>query len=230
MGKETHRYQAQTRRRHRVHIGWERTSGSCTILLLSPSMKILDLSGGKRNIWFNRSHPFTIYLDNRPEMQPTVLCDTRQLPFPDHSFDHLVFDPPHAVHGKNSNMAKYYGYYSPQEIRSIVRGTAREAYRVLKPGGLMALKWNDHDVRLDHILKLLEAWEPLYGHKVAGRSKHRSGTYWLMLAKRPTGYATEASYQRILDFDGELMYQRKIGVDHEQPGLLEGGLIPGFGS
>jgi SAM-dependent methyltransferase len=176
-------------------------------------VKILDLSGGHRNIWFNRFQSSTIYIDNRPEVLPNVLCDSRQLPFPDASFDHIVFDPPHAVHGIGSKMARYYGAYSPLEIQSIIRKTSREAYRVLKDEGFMNLKWNDHDIRLDHILKFFECWEPLYGQKVAGRSKHRSGTYWVALIKRPLGYQSITMMQRLLDFDGELMYQHKTGVD-----------------
>lgn len=172
-------------------------------------MRILDCSGGKRNVWFNRCHPNAVYIDNRPEMTPNVLCDSTQLPFPNEVFDLIVFDPPHGVHGEHSYMSKYYGRYNSQEILNLLRGTSREAYRVSKPEALMLLKWNDRDQRLDHILKQLEAWEPLFGHKIAERSSHRASTYWLALLKRPLGYQTFDSFQKVLDFQGELFYQHK---------------------
>lgn len=48
----------------------------------------------------------------------------------------------------------------------------------------MALKWNDHDQKLEKILELLSpCWKALFGHKTAMRTKHSSTTYWVMLLR-----------------------------------------------
>lgn len=161
-------------------------------------MKILDLSAGKRAVWFNRIHPDTIYVDIRPEVSPTLIADTRMLPFPDDTFNLIVFDPPHVVHGKNSAMAQAYGAFPAEEIRDTVTRSSIEAFRVSTPSALMAFKWNTHDVKLQRILDLMEGWEPLFGHLTATRTKHRSSTYWALLRKRPPGFHPVPELQRVL--------------------------------
>jgi len=147
-------------------------------------VKILDLSAGSRSIWFNRLHPSTVYVDIRPEMIPSVIADTQQLPFKENFFDLVVFDPPHVTCGPRSVMAKYYSSMEAEDIKRLIQLTSNEAYRVTTSTALMAFKWNDHDVKLERVIKLMEGWEPLFGQRVAGRTKHRSGTYWCMLRKR----------------------------------------------
>jgi len=147
-------------------------------------MRILDLSAGKRSIWFDRLYKDTVFVDIRPEVHPTVVADTTELPFANEFFDFIVFDPPHVTHGPGSTMAQYYGAFPAEVIRDIVKLSAKEAFRVAKDDSFMAFKWNDHDVKLQRILQLMEGWEPLFGQKVAGRDKHRSGSYWVLLRKR----------------------------------------------
>jgi tRNA G10 N-methylase Trm11 len=160
-------------------------------------VKILDMSAGKRNIWFQRLYPDTVFIDKRPEMFPDVVADSHHLPFPDGLFDLIVFDPPHMVHGESSMMAKYYGSLSGTEIKDLIHQSSLEAYRVSTPQAMLSFKWNDHDVRLDHTLPLMEGWEPLFGHNFkAGR---RSETYWVLCRKRISSYGNE----RILRLDVE---------------------------
>ena len=154
-------------------------------------MKILDLSAGKRNIWFNRLHPDVVFVDIRPEMTPSVIADTRNLPFPSDFFDLIVFDPPHMVHGSTSKMAEYYGSLSGDEIKDLIRLSSIEAFRVSHASALMAFKWNDHDVRLDHTLPLMEGWEPLFGHNFKLKMFQKSTTSWVLLRKRSHGDLSE---------------------------------------
>ena len=122
-------------------------------------MKILDLSAGKRGIWFDKEYPDATYVDIRPEVSPTIVADTRSLPPEVGDGYHLVvFDPPHVNFGVSSNMSRDYGWHSTTEIRDILRGSAREAHRVSIPDALMALKWNDHDQKLDTVLSLVSPW------------------------------------------------------------------------
>lgn len=145
--------------------------------------KILDLSAGRRAIWFNKEHPKTTYLDKRAEVSPTIVCDTRDIP-PEvgEEYSLLVFDPPHMNCGPNSDMTRAYGYHTTKEILDTIEGTAREAHRVSKPDALMALKWNDHDISLKKVFLLMPQWEPLFGHLT--KDGPGSKTYWVLLKRR----------------------------------------------
>lgn len=146
------------------------------------SFKILDLSAGRRAVWFNKNHPMATYLDKRAEVNPTIVCDTRNIPESAGSnYDLVVFDPPHMNCGPNSNMSKVYGYHTTAEILDTIEKTGFEAHRITKPNALMALKWNNHDIKLDRLFKLLPKWEPLFGHLT--KDGPRSQTYWVMLRR-----------------------------------------------
>lgn len=80
-------------------------------------------------------------------------------------------------------MSKVYGYHTTAEILKSIEGTGREAYRVTRAGSLMALKWNDHDIKLKRVFELLPDWEPLFGHLTKDGPKPQSKTYWAMLRR-----------------------------------------------
>ncbi len=145
-------------------------------------MKIIDLSAGKRAIWFNKSHPMATYIDKRAEVKPDFVADTRNLPAEvGVNYGLVVFDPPHMNCGPNSNMSRVYGYHTTAEILDTIKGTGKEAHRVTRSGALMALKWNDHDIRLQRVFELLPQWEPLFGHLT--KDGPGSKTYWVMLRR-----------------------------------------------
>ena len=145
-------------------------------------MRILDLSAGNRAIWFNKEHPFAMYLDKREDVKPTIVCDTRAIPAEAGSgFDLVCWDPPHMNCGPNSNMSKVYGYHTTAEIIDTIDKTSREAHRVTKPNALMAFKWNTHDISLKRVFALLVGWEPLFGHLT--KDGPGSQTYWVMLRR-----------------------------------------------
>ena len=145
-------------------------------------MKILDLSAGNRAIWYNKENSLATYLDKRPEVNPDIVCDTCNIPEEAGSgFDLVVFDPPHMNCGPNSNMSKCYGYHTTKQILETIEGTAKEAHRVTKDNALMALKWNDHDIRLQRVFDLMPQWEPLFGHIT--KDGPGSKTYWTMLRR-----------------------------------------------
>jgi hypothetical protein len=146
-------------------------------------MKILDLSAGRRAVWFNKKHPLAVYLDKRAEVEPDIVCDTRKLPDAAGSGYKLVcWDPPHMNCGPNSNMSKVYGYHTTAEILDTIERTAKEAWRVTEPNALMAFKWNTHDIKLERVFKLMPDWEPLFGHLT--KDGPRSQTYWAMLLRK----------------------------------------------
>jgi hypothetical protein len=146
-------------------------------------MKILDLSAGNRAIWFDKNNPLAVFLDKHPEVNPTIVCDTRNIPESAGSgFDLICWDPPHMNCGPNSNMSRVYGYHTTVEILDTIEKTGREAYRVSKQNALMALKWNNHDIKLPRVFALLPNWEPLFGHLT--KDGPRSQTYWVMLRRK----------------------------------------------
>jgi hypothetical protein len=145
-------------------------------------VKILDLSAGNRAVWFNKNHPDCVYLDKRKKVNPTIVCDTRKIPKKVGSgYSLIVFDPPHLNYGAKSNMSRDYGHHTTEEILDTIKKTAIEAHRISKPDALMALKWNDHDIRLQRVFDLMPQWEPLFGQLT--RHGGRSKTYWCMLRR-----------------------------------------------
>jgi len=160
------------------------------------AMKILDLSAGNRAVWFKKNHPDATYLDSRPEVNPTIVCDTTCIPESvGDGFDLIVFDPPHMNVGRTSNMARVYGYHTVAEIFRTIEGSAKEAFRISKPGALMALKWNNHDIPLAKVFRFMPQWEPLFGHLT--KDGPGSQTYWVMLKKREIGLKEDTSLRSL---------------------------------
>ncbi|MNM49633.1 Methyltransferase domain protein [compost metagenome] len=148
--------------------------------------KILDACCGSRMFWFDRNHKDTLYMDNR-ELE-TTLCDGRKLvvnpdlqadftdmPFDDESFYLVVFDPPHLIKaGESSWLAKKYGKLG-QDWKSDIAQGFKECMRVLKPNGTLIFKWNEDQIKLSEILKVID-YKPLFGDR-------RSKTHWLTFMK-----------------------------------------------
>lgn len=149
-------------------------------------MKILDISAGRRAVWFDKNHRDATYIDVRPEVEPTIIADARALPDQvGQDYDLIVFDPPHVNFGAKSNMSRDYGHHTTAEIRDIISGSAREAHRVSRADALMAFKWNNHDQTVAQVLDLMAPWwEPLFGHGVSGAQRRGSMTSWVMLRRR----------------------------------------------
>ena len=62
---------------------------------------ILDATAGFRMMWFNKHHPNVTYLDQKPECEPDIIGDFRNLKdFADNSQRLIVFDPPPFVSKK----------------------------------------------------------------------------------------------------------------------------------
>lgn len=148
-------------------------------------MRIIDLSAG--NVWFDREYRDATYVDIRPEVNPSVVADARDLPAEiGDGYDLVVFDPPHKNSAATGNMSiRNYGHWTADQITSILIGTAKEAHRITKSDGLMAFKWNDHTRKLSSVLALIEPWwEPLFGHGVRRQQRHATMTAWVMLRRR----------------------------------------------
>lgn len=148
---------------------------------------ILDACCGSRMFWFNKKHENVVYMDNRKledtlcdgrklEVNPDIVADFRDIPYPDKSFKLVVFDPPHLIKaGENSWLAKKYGKLSDTWKEDISQGF-NECMRVLDDYGVLIFKWNEEQVKLKDVLKVIGV-EPLFGNK-------RSKTHWLVFMKQ----------------------------------------------
>ncbi|MFU0790674.1 MAG: class I SAM-dependent methyltransferase [Virgibacillus proomii] len=148
--------------------------------------RILDACCGSRMFWFDKQNKDVLYMDNRElsdtlcdgrklEVRPDLIADFKNMPFDDNSFYLVVFDPPHLLRiGDSSWMAKKYGKLSEDWPNDIKKGFD-ECMRVLKPNGTLIFKWNEDQIKLSEILKVIKV-KPLFGNR-------RSKTHWLVFMK-----------------------------------------------
>ncbi|MGP1505778.1 MAG: SAM-dependent methyltransferase [Eggerthia catenaformis] len=149
--------------------------------------KILDACCGSKMFWFDKQNEDTVFMDNRQIdtklcdgrrliIKPDVIADFKDIPFEDDTFYLVVFDPPHLKQvGKNSWLAKKYGTLDKQTWPSDIQQGFNECMRVLKPNGTLIFKWNEEQIKLKDILKVIE-YKPLFGNK-------RAKTHWLVFMK-----------------------------------------------
>ena len=147
---------------------------------------ILDVCCGSKMFWFDKHNENVIYMDIREledvlcdgrelHIKPDIVGDFRNIPFPDNRFKMVVFDPPHlAKIGESSWLAKKYGKLSESYPDDIKKGF-EECMRVLEPYGTLIFKWNEDQIKLSEILKLIP-FKPLFGNV-------RAKTHWLVFTK-----------------------------------------------
>lgn len=164
---------------------------------MNTDKRILDPCCGSRMMWFDRVHPETLFGDRRREIltvtdrshgradgtrtlhiNPDVVLDFRQLPFPDGTFRLVAFDPPHLVRaGAQSWMAAKYGKLGKDWREDLSVGFS-ECFRVLEPEGVLIFKWNETQVKLREVLALTPH-RPLFGNT----SGKKAGTHWMVFMK-----------------------------------------------
>ena len=158
---------------------------------------ILDPACGSRMFYFDRADPRVSFGDIRHEqhslpdkssaggkrkliIEPDQVMDFRDLPFPSDTFFLVVFDPPHLVnHGSKSWLALKYGRLQ-QHWRDDLRAGFAECFRVLRPGGTLVFKWNEHDIPLREILALTDE-KPVIGNRNGKNAK----SHWVVFLKEP---------------------------------------------
>lgn len=157
---------------------------------------ILDVTCGSRSIWFQKNCEAAIYCDRRElhdeqiwkstkndsvrtiDVKPDILCDFRELPFDDESFELVVFDPPHLKSlNETAWMAKKYGIVE-DGWEQILHDGFKECMRVLKPYGTLIFKWCELEIPTRDVINAI-GQEPLFGHK----SGKKSNTHWMCFMK-----------------------------------------------
>lgn len=75
-------------------------------------------------------------------------------------------------------MRAKYGVLNKETWQADLRAGFCEAFRVLRPGGVLIFKWNETHISVSHILALTDH-KPVVGHK----SGKRSDTHWMTFLK-----------------------------------------------
>jgi len=116
-------------------------------------------------MWYNKKNPDVLYLDERPECEPDVVGDYRNLKdFADNTFNLVVFDPPHVVRSTKfytMRMVRDFGQLNPDTWEMDLKKAFKELFRVLKPFGFLIFKWSNHHIPSNKIIKLAGI-EPLF--------------------------------------------------------------------
>lgn len=152
--------------------------------------RILDATCAGRQMWFDKARADVVYLDRRQEppgtipqqpnwtVQPDVVADFTAIPFPDDTFDLVVFDPPHAkVLAESITGLKYGTLFG--DWRPVLAAGLRECHRVLAAGGTLVFKWAESHVPVREVLELVPHLVPAFGH-VTGKS---GPTIWVTFYK-----------------------------------------------
>jgi len=151
---------------------------------------VLDVCCGPRMFWFDKNNPDVMFADIRNEkhilcdgrvleIKPDIQMDFTNMPFDDNTFRLVVFDPPHMNKlGKNTWMAQKYGVLLPT-WETDIRAGFDECMRVLEPEGILIFKWNEAQINLNQVLKVIRS-KPLFGHVTGKHGK----TIWMTFLKR----------------------------------------------
>ena len=142
---------------------------------------------GSRMFYFDKNNPDVLFQDIRSlettlcdgrklEIKPDIINDFTDMPYPDKSFNLVVFDPPHLVKvGNKSWLNLKYGKLNSNWKQQLLNGF-NECFRVLKSGGVLLFKWNETDIKVSYMIKLFKI-KPLLFNK-------RDKTHWIVYYKQ----------------------------------------------
>lgn len=153
---------------------------------------ILDACCGGKMFYFDKNDSRVLFQDirceetTRPNIHRQAGCRRGfyKHGFPRQYIQHGCIRPPHLRWwGKNPEkkptgfQQTKYGTLRADWKDTLAKGFA-ECFRVLRPGGFLIFKWNEHDIKVSTILKLTDQ-KPIFGHK----SGKRANTHWICFMK-----------------------------------------------
>jgi len=140
---------------------------------------ILDACCGTRQIWYDKHNPHALYMDKYPrkfedgmgrtcECVPDVVGDFRDMPFANDTFNLVIWDPPHIDHaGPNHWIRNKYGCAEKETWETDLKAGFDECMRVLRPGGVLILKWSDVQLKIKKVLEIV-GQNPVIGDRGKG--------------------------------------------------------------
>ncbi len=151
---------------------------------------VLDATCGGRMMWFDKADGRALFVDKRRvetvelcdgrkfSVEPDMLADFTDLPFPDNSFWLVVFDPPHLIRvNDDAYMAIKFGRL-PGDWQDTIRAGFRECMRALRPNGTLIFKWSEIQIPTTEVIEAIGE-KPLFGH----RSGRKMKTHWMVFMK-----------------------------------------------
>lgn len=157
---------------------------------MTDTASILDVCCGSRMFWFDRTDRRAVFSDIRAEniqmgdgrqlvISPDLIADFRNLPFSDNTFPVVVFDPPHLERaGEKGWMRQKYGVLNKKTWRDDIRAGFAEAFRVLRPHGVLIFKWNETQIPMREIIVLTDE-KPVIRQRTGKSDK----THWIIYVK-----------------------------------------------
>jgi hypothetical protein len=152
---------------------------------------VLDPASSMRSFYFNKTDERVLFGDIRADethvlcngqtitVKPDQVMDFRSIPYPDESFQCVIFDPPHRIKLKvESDFIKKYGSLERESWREDISKGFAECFRVLKVNGTLIFKWSEVSIPLREVLKITP-YKPVLGHP----SGKRMGTHWVLFIK-----------------------------------------------
>lgn len=136
-------------------------------------------------MWPNKNPPYTVFMDKNhlSRTPPDILAVWEHLPFRDHVFESVLFDPPHKYNRRSGFWAdptasNYYGadISRARLVSGIYRGT-REFLRVAKR---LCFKWSDDEISLARVLSLFpKDWRTIYHKIIDKNNEHGNLIHWI---------------------------------------------------
>jgi len=155
---------------------------------------ILDPASSTRSFYFDKEDDRVLFGDIRAKethlltnnqtihIEPDEVMDFREIPYPDESFQCVIFDPPHRIKLKaESDFIKKYGSLERESWQEDIGNGFAECFRVLKVNSTLIFKWSEVSIPLREVLKLTP-YKPVLGHP----SGKRMGTHWVLFIKGGT--------------------------------------------
>ena len=145
---------------------------------------ILDVCCGGKMFYIDKENENVLFCDNRFfettfskvggsgkfNIKPDMLVDFQNLPFENETFNLVIFDPPHILHGSDKSfMCQKYGRL-PKDYKAYLSKGFNECMRVLRVGGTLIFKWSEAHINLNTILNCFNK-KPLIAQK-SSRTSH----------------------------------------------------------
>lgn len=150
-------------------------------------------------MWFDKHNPNVLYVDKRRlpetrlcdnrrfEVDPDMIADFTNLPFPDRAFKLVVFDPPHLIRVNDDAYMKIKFERLPDDWETVLHDGFHECMRVLDDYGTLIFKWSEIQIPTRDVIKAVGV-KPLFGH-ISGK---KSNTHWMTFMKIPKEARNEA--------------------------------------